>query len=278
MNRRAFLHSVSASAATASVTPFLWQAQAAETSSRRRAERNELAADLVIAGGGLGGCAAALSALRNGLRVILTEETDWIGGQLTSQAVPPDEHRWIESHGCTRSYRDLRNGIREYYHRHYPLTDAARARENLNPGDGAVSRLCHEPRVALAVLESMLAPWISQGKLTLLLEHKITKADVARDQVRSVQARNLPTSRQVILNAPFFIDATELGDLLPLSRTEFVTGAEARSQTGELHAAEKADPGNQQAFTICFPVEYVPGEDHIIDRPRCLEGSMPAPE
>jgi NADPH-dependent 2,4-dienoyl-CoA reductase/sulfur reductase-like enzyme len=82
----------------------------------------EMIADVVIAGGGLGGCAAALSALRNGLHVILTEETDWIGGQLTSQGVPPDEHQWIETHGSTRLYRDLRTAIRQYYVRNYPLT------------------------------------------------------------------------------------------------------------------------------------------------------------
>lgn len=40
---------------------------------------NELSADLVICGGGLGGCAAAMAALRNNLKIILTEETDWIG-------------------------------------------------------------------------------------------------------------------------------------------------------------------------------------------------------
>jgi NADPH-dependent 2,4-dienoyl-CoA reductase/sulfur reductase-like enzyme len=33
---------------------------------------NELSADVIICGGGLGGCAAALSALRNNLNVILT--------------------------------------------------------------------------------------------------------------------------------------------------------------------------------------------------------------
>jgi len=73
-------------------------------------------------------------------------ETDWIGGQLTQQGVPPDEHEWIESFGCTRWYREFRTGVRDYYRRYYPLTDAARARAELNPGDGAVSRLCHEPR------------------------------------------------------------------------------------------------------------------------------------
>ena len=48
--------------------------------------------DLLIVGGGVSGVAAALTALRLGLRVVLTEETDWIGGQLTAQAVPPDEN------------------------------------------------------------------------------------------------------------------------------------------------------------------------------------------
>src|SRR5690606_24164266 len=48
------------------------------------ANQPELSADVVIIGGGLGGCAAALAALRNGLRVVMTEPTDWIGGQLTS--------------------------------------------------------------------------------------------------------------------------------------------------------------------------------------------------
>ena len=116
----------------------------------------------------------------------MTEETDWIGGQLTQQAVPPDEHQWIETHGATRWYRELRTGIRDYYRRYYPLTDEARARAELNPGDGAVSRLCHEPRVALAVLEGLLAPHIATGRLTLLLEHAVVAADVEGDRVRSL--------------------------------------------------------------------------------------------
>jgi len=48
-----------------------------------------LRADIAIIGGGLGACAAALAAARFGRQVILTEETPWVGGQLTNQAVPP---------------------------------------------------------------------------------------------------------------------------------------------------------------------------------------------
>src|SRR5260370_28200338 len=115
-------------------------------------QARELAYDVAIIGGGTGGCAAALAAARNGLRVILTEETDWLGGQLTAQAVPPDEHAWVESFGGTRSYRGFREGVRGYYRRHYPLTPEARAAAHFNPGNGRVSRLCHAPPVALAVL------------------------------------------------------------------------------------------------------------------------------
>jgi hypothetical protein len=228
----------------------------------------ELFADLVIAGGGLGGCAAALAALRNNIGVILTEETDWIGGQLTQQGVPPDEHQWIETHGCTTLYRKLRNEIRHFYVRNYPLTKAARSRENLNPGDGAVSKLCHEPKVALTVLEAMLAPYISTGQLTLLTGHKIVAADVTGNKVNSLQAVNTATGTATVLSAKYFADATELGDLLPLTGTEFVTGTESVKDTGELHAPQKADPNNQQAFTVCFAMDYLKGENHTIDKPK----------
>lgn len=63
--------------------------------------------DVLIVGAGVGGIAAALALARAGRKVILTEEHAWIGVQFTSQAVPPDEHGWIERFGCTASYRFL---------------------------------------------------------------------------------------------------------------------------------------------------------------------------
>lgn len=222
---------------------------------------------MVILGGGVGGCAAAFAAARAGCQVVLTEETDWIGGQLTSQAVPPDEHPWIESFGCTRSYRQFRDGVRTYYRKHYPLTADARSVIHLNPGNGAVSRLCHEPRVALAVLNEMLAPHLASGRITILLEHKAIKADTANDRVRTVTVRDRRDGRETILHAPCFLDATELGDLLPMTGTEFVTGFESQRETGEPHAPSEAQPSNPQAFTCCFAIDFRDGEDHTIPKP-----------
>ncbi|MFN7920914.1 MAG: FAD-dependent oxidoreductase [Bryobacteraceae bacterium] len=226
-----------------------------------------LRADVAVIGGGVGGCAAALAALRNGMRVILTEETSWVGGQLTSQAVPPDEHPWIEQFGCTALYRRYRESIREYYRTHYPMIASARSRVALNPGDGSVSRLTHEPRVSLAVLENMLAPYVSGGRLTVLLEHRPSGADVNGDRVRSVTLQSLRGEAAKTVEASYFLDATEQGDLLPLTRTEYVTGFESRKETGELHAPEQAQPANIQSFTVCFAVDYAEGEDHVIDKP-----------
>ena len=226
----------------------------------------EIRTDILVVGGGLGGVAAALAALRAGRRVVLTEEYDWIGGQLTSQAVPPDESSWVEQFGVTASYRHLRDGIRDYYRRHYPLTEAARAKRDLNPGGGHVSRLCHEPRVAVAVLESMLAPYLGSGLLRLLQPYRPVAADVDADRIEAVVLAHRDSGERVTVTAPFVLDATETGELLPLTGTEYVTGFESRDDTGEPSAPAEAQPDNIQAVSVCFAIDHVDG-DHTIDRP-----------
>ena len=252
MNRREFL-------VASALAPFALPA--------RTAHARELQADLVIVGGGTGGVAAALAAARAGLRVLLTEETAWLGGQLTAQAVPPDEHPWIEQFGCTRSYRRFRDGVRNYYRQHYPLTPQARATVQLNPGNGNVSRLCHEPRVALAVIYEMLAPHLSAGRVQVLLHQVPVAAEVMGDRVQAVTVRDQATGQQTVLTAPYFLDATELGGLLPLTKTEYVTGFESQKETGEPHAPAEAQPHNHQAFTWCFAVDYLDGQDYTVAKP-----------
>lgn len=223
--------------------------------------------DVLIVGGGLGGVAATLSAARLGVRVILVEETDWIGGQLTVQGVPLDEHRWIESTGCTRTYRELRNRVREYYRQNYPLLPHARDNPELNPGMGFVSRLCHEPRVGVRVLEDMLTKYVASGVVRVLLGQRPIAVASDRDRVNAVTFEDVNTHDTWTIEAKYVLDATELGDLLELGAVEHVIGAEAQSATGEPHALERADPLNQQAITWCFALEYRPDEDHTIARP-----------
>ncbi|MCK5470804.1 MAG: FAD-dependent oxidoreductase, partial [Cyclobacteriaceae bacterium] len=168
-----------------------------------------LTSDIVIIGGGLGGCAAALAACRQGASVIMTEPTDWIGGQVSQQAVPPDEHQWIETFGRTVSYAAYRTLIRDYYKKYYPLTNAARETKYLNPGNGSVSRICHEPRVSVAVLQSMLAPAISNGQLRIFLNTQPTEAFADSDNISAVACLNKNTGNTVNIHGKLFIDASE---------------------------------------------------------------------
>lgn len=231
----------------------------------------ESRADLVVIGGGLGGVAAAMTAARLGRRVILTEADPWLGGQLTVQAVPPDESRWADSHPTSASYTEFRERVRDHYRRTFPLTDRAREDPFLNPGSGFVSRLCHEPRIGALVLEEMLSPLLSNGRLEWLREHEPVGVDRRGDRIAAVTVRETSTGQERRLVAPLFVDATELGDLLALGDLDHVIGAESRAEHGELHAPADADPSDQQAITWCCALEWAPGHEDLVPRPALYE-------
>lgn len=262
MNRRAFLSLAAISPLAHLLPAFSRQAFGREGLAK------ELKADLVVIGGGVGGVAAALAAARNGLKVLLTEEFSWIGGQLTSQGVPPDEHPWIEERGSSKTYRQFRQKVRDYYLRNYPVTDAASQKKPFNPGNGNVSKLCHEPRVAVAVLLEMLAADISAGRITLLQPYRVVDADLDADRIAAVEVAKIGDDRRIILQAPYFVDATEMGELIFHAKVEHVTGAESRQDTKEPHAPPIADPDNHQAFTYCFAMDYQDGKDNRIEEPK----------
>ena len=168
----------------------------------------------------------------------------------------------------TTTYGSYRSQIRDFYRQNYPLTKSAREIENLNPGNGAVSRICHEPKVSLKVLQDMLAPAVAAGQLQLLLNTSPVSAVVMRDKIQSVECLNSNTGQALHLQAKMFIDASEEGDLLPLAGAEYVIGAESQAQTGEPHASEIKNPANIQALTYCFAMDHLEGEDHTIEKPE----------
>ena len=209
----------------------------------------EIAADVVIVGGGLGGCAAALAALaeradgRHDRADRLDRRPAHAAGRAARRA-PLDRAVRRQRLATSRSGE----GFATTTAATIPLTAEALAGPHLNPGNGGVSRLCHEPRVALAVLTAMLAPYASGGRL---LGPARARAGPGRGRratasapssVRDLQDR--ATSGRLV--APYFLDATELGDLLPLAGVEFVTGFEARRETGD-DRTPGAGPARQSA-------------------------------
>lgn len=214
-------------------------------------------------GGGLAGLAAAAAAVRAGAQVTLVEASQQPGGQITRQLVAPlDEHPLIESVGAPASYRWFRDRVREHYRRRAPA-DAPREVWT-NPGNGWVSRLCFEPRVGAAVLDELLERMQATGRLEVLLGSEV-QAVRCDGRVRHLDVTT-PDGR-VRLHPEVVVDATELGDLLRLADAPWVTGAEARSQTGESLAPQQPAPGRTQAITVCAVLRRDTAPGPVVARP-----------
>jgi len=229
----------------------------------------ELSTDILIVGGGTGGVAAALSVAAKGLSCIVTEPCRWVGGQLTSQAVPPDENEWIETFGGTRLYQTFRERVRTWYRENRPLNTAQKEISRLNPGNGWVSRLCAEPRVMHTVIRSMLEECSPKPRILTGLTPTVVHREGDRIRAVSFSQAVGECDPDCVISAKMVLDATELGDLYPIGGVEHAIGAEASGIYGEFHGRpDRTDPMDQQAFSWCFAVEHRAGEDHTVARPQ----------
>jgi hypothetical protein len=210
--------------------------------------------DVVILGGGLGGSAAAMMAAAKSSAVCMTEPTNWVGGQMTSQGISAfDDNAWIETTGATRSFQVLRQAIRNHY---APLLrEGVKPDSTLNPGLCWVSSECSEATVDHDVLLSLLDPYIHTGRLSIFLRTVPVAVEKHGDALKSVTVYGFASHRFLRLVGTVFIDATELGEFLPLAGAEYVTGAESRAETGEPDAPLQADPSAAQSFTYAFLLE-----------------------
>ncbi|WP_245395528.1 FAD-dependent oxidoreductase [Anthocerotibacter panamensis] len=246
----------------------------------------KLGCEVLIAGGGLGGTAAALEALQRQKQVCLTEISDWIGGQVSQQGVSAlDESQLQRQLGLfARSYRRFREGVRA-------LTGEE------NPGQCWVSVLCFSPQAGVQVLEAMLKPYLASGQLVLLRNTVVKDLEVRDAQIQSVtvlthipraQGENrLPLSqvledwydpapsalfmKQPITLIPSFrrpqgrswmvIDATETGELLPLAGIPYRLGTERRTRWEP--SAKGADPYCTQSFTYTFVLEQTANAQNL---------------
>src|SRR5438105_2323025 len=163
--------------------PVLGDPQSAVISVGEHRDAVDMSCDVLIVGGGTGGVAAALAAARGGCSVCLVEETDWLGGQLTSQGVAAlDEHPHIETFGGTASYYRLRSALRDHY---LTAANAVAARSYFNPGDCWVTKLAFEPAVAANYLKGLME---QANRVTTYLRAKTAAVSVENDSIKSVLA------------------------------------------------------------------------------------------
>ena len=101
--------------------------------------------DVLVVGGGFSGTATAYESLLAGKKVCMTDITDWVGGQISSQGVSAlDERPTQRKEGVfPRGYKEFRQSIKDRYGK-------------LNPGACWVSEACFLPKDGHLILTEML--------------------------------------------------------------------------------------------------------------------------
>ncbi|HEX4085992.1 MAG TPA: FAD-dependent oxidoreductase [Chthoniobacteraceae bacterium] len=138
--------------------------------------------DLVVAGGGIAGTCAALSAARNGLTVALVQDRPVLGGNGSSEV-----RVWPEGHVNLQPYPGIGDIVKELV----PAGNAGNARSGASYGDNQKINAVHaEPRIRL------------------LTEQRVRWVETTGDLISAVVAQHTRTGRRIRLRAKFFADCT----------------------------------------------------------------------
>ena len=223
----------------------------------------------VVVGASLGGIMAAYALCNKGIKTALIEQYAWIGGQLTSQGVPSDEHDYIEFTGATKTYREFREHIRAHYRNHPDIIDELKTKTVFNPGSGWVSKNAADPRLSHDLLEALLEPFKKSGLLDVYLNAKTLGADSENDVVKRIFVKN--NEEEFMIESAYFLDATDTGELLPLTKTDYVTGAESFDETQEPHAPKEKYPNDMQPITWIAAIGYDVNNKDLLDKPTMYD-------
>lgn len=247
--------------------------------------------ELLIAGAGLAGTAAAYEALLAGRTVCLTDITDWVGGQVSAQGTSAldETKRMRDLRFFPRGYNELRRLIFNRYNR-------------LSAGDCWVSVACFLPRDGHELLWSLLKTAAAKGKGKLhwfpntVIKELAYSADgkqiqgaiaiqhrpapgtpplnteplsrVIEDAYRPEPSARLsktllrfgPVSRDRPASPPgptpwYVIEATETGELIGLADVPYRLGLDPVSAYNPSSPVQTNDPYCTQGFTYTFAME-----------------------
>ncbi len=245
--------------------------------------------DILVAGGGLSGAATAYEGLLLGKTVCLTEVTDWLGGQISSQGTSALDERPTQraKQFYSRGYLDLRNRIQKRY------------KGNLNPGDCWVSDACFLPKDGHELLTSMLKDAAARGRGKLewfpntvvkeleksadgkiidsvyAIQHQPVKgappintlplSQTIEDAYKYENSANFtktiirfnPKQTKIANNAPkwYVVDTTETGELIGLADVPYRLGIDPLSYLEPSSSSTTNDQYCTQGFTYTFAME-----------------------
>jgi hypothetical protein len=212
---------------------------------RRHCKTVHLSVDLVVVGGGMGGTCCAITAAREGLKVVLVQDRPVLGGNASSEI-----RLWVL--GAT-SHMGSNNRW---------------AREGGVIDEILVENMYRNREGNAVLVDPLLIEKVSdEPNITLLLDtaaYEVQKADDGTDRITSVRAFCSQNSTAYELSAPLFCDASGDGILGFLAGAAFRMGAESPEEFKEGLAPDQSY-GELLGHSLYFysrdagvPVTFVP--------------------
>ena len=269
---------------------FVWDLGRSALASTPTIDRTE-ECELLVIGGGLSGVAASYEALLSGKTVCMTEITDWVGGQISSQGTSALDERTTQRSQLffPKGYLEFRERIEEYY-------------DELNPGDCWVSESCFLPKDAHEVMLQQLQDAEKKGNGTLkwfpatvikdLSIEKVEGEGTGEQIVSAVAIQHSPQNKYISLNSLplsrtiedaysyedsklfekeiirfvpantspaspdwYVIEATETGEIVGLADVPYRLGVDPISAREPSSSSIEGDPYCTQGFTYTFAME-----------------------
>lgn len=199
----------------------------------------DLKVDVMVAGGGMAGVCAALSAARNGAKTLLIQDRSRLGGNASSE---------IGMHIVGADVHGQRPGWREG-----GLIEEIRIEDAVR-----------NPHRAFELFDLTLYDLCQREELlTLKLDTSVYSATVEQGKITQVLARSDKTETIYRIEANTYCDCTGDCRLGLEAGAEFRTGREPRAKYNESLALEKGDE-NSQGSTILFtatkhdqPIDFI---------------------
>ena len=205
--------------------------------------------DVVIVGGGAGGTSAAIQSARNGAKTLLIEETNWLGGMLTSAGVSAIDGNYKLPSGFWGEFKDSLVS-------HYGSLEALKT--------GWVSNVLFEPKVGNEILKS-----ITQNEKNLKILYSTSTQSVSKHDGNNFNYQ-IKTSEGTFFSK-ILIDGTELGDLLPMLDDDYDVGMDSNEMYDENIAPEIKNDIIQDLTFVMILKNY--NKKVKIDKPEGYDAS-----
>lgn len=163
--------------------------------------------DLVVVGGGLAGCGAAIAAARQGIKVALINDRPVLGGNASEE---------IRVHTEGLEFYTI---VQELGTEHYPNGDAA----------------------AIAATDTIEMRVRAEKNISVYPNTRAYSVHKKENKITSIDCFNTNTHQEIRFEAPLFVDATGDGWIGYWAGAEVRMGRESRDEFGESLAPEKAD-------------------------------------